>query len=96
MKEKEKIKIQLIISSLIVVLGIVAMILAGNTDSMYFYWLPHLWWVIIMTKFLTSRFPDKNKFIWASLTVVIGFALYFGTLWLIIPWILKMFGVNMM
>jgi hypothetical protein len=94
MNQKEK--ILLVVSSILVVLGIASMISIGNTDLMFFYWLPHLIWVIMMTKFLTSRFPDKKKFLWAFLTVLIGFALYFGTLWLIIPWILKMFGVNMM
>ena len=92
MKQNEK--IQLVISSVLVVLGIVLMILMGNIDLMFYYWLPHLWWVIMMTKFLTNRFPDKKKFTWAALTVVTGFALYIGTLWLIIPWILKMFGID--
>ncbi len=91
---KKSDQIQLIISSLIIILGIVFMISEGNIDLMFFYWLPHLWWVIMMTKFITSRFPDKKKFTWASLTVFIGIVIYFTSLWLVIPWILKMFGVN--
>lgn len=87
-------KIQLVVSSVLVVTAVLSMISMGNTDIMFFYWLPHLWWVIIMTKFLTCRFPDKQKFVWAALTVIIGFSLYFGSLFIVIPWILRSLGVD--
>lgn len=69
------------------------MIDAGNSDLAFYGVYLHIWWVILMTKFVTLRFPDKKKFIWAVLTVVTGFALYFGT-GLVLYLILKMFGVN--
>ena len=87
-------KVQLIISSALVILGLIMMIALRNIDLMYYYWLPHLWWVIMMTKFLTAKFPNKNKIGWGSLTVIIGFGVYFGTLWFFIPFILKLFGIS--
>ncbi len=89
----KNLKIQLLISTLIIVLGIVAMIVAGNIDLMFLYVYFHIWWVIIVTKVITIKYPDKKKFLGASLTVLTGFAVYFLSLWYIIPTILELFGV---
>lgn len=86
--------IQLAISSTLVVLGVVAMIINGDTDLMFFYWLPHLWWVVVMAQFLTSRIPEQKKTLRNFTAVIVGIALYAGTLWFIIPWILTLFGVE--
>lgn len=92
MKTNEK--VQLAVSSLLVILGIVFMILRGNIDLMFFFWLPHIWWAEVMAKFLSYKFLGKREFKWRSSTLVLGLAIYLISLWIVIPWILRMFGVN--
>ncbi len=87
-------KIQLAISSILVVLGILYMISVGNIDLMYIFWLPHIWWVEVVTKFLAYKFLGNKEFTWRSSTLVLGLSIYLISLWILIPWILKMFGVN--
>lgn len=92
MKKSEK--VQLAVSSLLVILGIVYMILKGNIDLMFFFWLPHIWWVEVVTKFLAHKFLGNKEFTWRSSTLVLGLTIYLVSLWIVIPWILRMFGVN--